>query len=369
MKMNYFQLLAKINSIIKVYEKHAKLSGEKFNIFSIMGMESDEVRTHSAIIGELLNPKGNHSLGSKPLELFIEQVLKGNDDFTLDYDSSICQKEVHIGTINDDKTEGGRVDLILKDSKGVKLVIENKIYAPEQKNQLGRYKNQYPDAKILYLTLDGKDSREEVEFEYGRISYENHILSWLDACAKEAFDKPMVREVLNQYALLIRKLTNQTINVEMKEEIVEIISNNYQESLEIYKNFEDARRNIVSGIFENLENNQIKLDDNSVWTLKVNNSILSPEKYKTILISNVSEEEPKCFFFISYRYSSPKLIKGFVSKPEELEKLIQKKSLKNSTEIMTIVGRNDFIIEFRNNKNLIGNIVDEMKVYIKTTKK
>ena len=69
------QLLAQINSTIKVYEKHAELSGEKFNVFSIMGMESDEVRTHSSIIGELLNPKGSHSLGSKPLELFIKHIF------------------------------------------------------------------------------------------------------------------------------------------------------------------------------------------------------------------------------------------------------------------------------------------------------
>ena len=371
--MNFAQLLAQINSTIKVYEKHAELSGEKFNVFSIMGMESDEVRTHSSIIGELLNPKGSHSLGSKPLELFIKQVFSFKEDFIFDYDSSVCQKEIHIGKINEDKTEGGRVDLIVKDCTGVKLVIENKIYAPEQKNQLERYKKQYPNAEILYLTLEGDDAKSKgnliVDKDYFLCSYKESILNWIENCAKEAFDKPMVREVLNQY--LIRELTNQTTNKKMSEKIVEIIKGNYQESLEIYKNFEDARRNIVSSIFDDhLNGKKLVLEDNSVWTLKVYDIILTKEKHKTILISSESEEEPKLFFFISYRYSSPKLIKGFVSKPEELEKIIQKKHTKEnntvSAEIMTIVGRNDFVVEFKNETNLVDNILAEIRTYITT---
>lgn len=372
--MNFAQLFAQINSTIKVYEKHAELSGEKFNIFSIMGMESDEVRTHSAIIGELLNPKGSHSLSSKPLELFIKEVFPFKEDFIFDYESSVCHKEVHIGTINQDKTEGGRIDLIVKDCNGVKLVIENKIYAPEQKNQLERYKNQYPNAEILYLTLDGDDAKSKgkltINKDYFLCSYKESILNWIESCAKEAYDKPMVREVLNQYAFLIRELTNQTTNKKMSEKIAEIIENNYQESLEIYKNFENARRNIISSIFDNhLNEKTIVLEDNSVWILNVDESIWGSEKHKTVLISSQIELDSKLFFYFSYRYSSPKLTKGIVSTPEELENLkLEKISLKKyntvSTEIMTSVGRNDFIVEFKNKTNLIDNIINEIKTYI-----
>lgn len=74
-EQNIQNLLKDVQSKIDLYEKHKELSGENFNIFSIMGMESDEVFTHSAIISELLNPKGSHGLGSKPLELFITQFF------------------------------------------------------------------------------------------------------------------------------------------------------------------------------------------------------------------------------------------------------------------------------------------------------
>ena len=53
-------LLIQIGAINKSYEKIAKLTGENFNIFEVLGLTTNEVRTHSAFIAELLNPKGSH---------------------------------------------------------------------------------------------------------------------------------------------------------------------------------------------------------------------------------------------------------------------------------------------------------------------
>ena len=53
-------LLNQVNLISKHYDKIASLTGEKFNIFSIMSMEKNEVYTHSAIISELsMKPYGD----------------------------------------------------------------------------------------------------------------------------------------------------------------------------------------------------------------------------------------------------------------------------------------------------------------------
>ena len=66
------QLLDDISRISQDYEEKARKTGENFNVFSIMNMEWDEVKTHSAIIGELLNPKGTHAQGSVFQKLFID---------------------------------------------------------------------------------------------------------------------------------------------------------------------------------------------------------------------------------------------------------------------------------------------------------
>ena len=45
-------------------EEIKRLKGEHFNIFSVLNMETRENATHSAFLGELLNPKGSHLFGS-----------------------------------------------------------------------------------------------------------------------------------------------------------------------------------------------------------------------------------------------------------------------------------------------------------------
>src|SRR5690606_14530268 len=113
--MNY-NFIKDVSSLLEIYNLKRELSGENFNIFSIMSMESDEVFTHSALLAELLNPKGSHGLGERPLMLFIEQFL--DQDYPMDTKSASCRKEEHIGFTNEASTEGGRVDIVVKDLKG-----------------------------------------------------------------------------------------------------------------------------------------------------------------------------------------------------------------------------------------------------------
>jgi hypothetical protein len=53
-------ILSDIQIIAESYERVSEAKGEKFNIFSILQMESNEVATHSRFISELLNPEGRH---------------------------------------------------------------------------------------------------------------------------------------------------------------------------------------------------------------------------------------------------------------------------------------------------------------------
>ncbi|MCD1119114.1 PDDEXK-like family protein [Chryseobacterium turcicum] len=237
-----FNFLKQLQQLIDFDKEKSILSGENFNIFSIMSMESDEVFTHSALITELLDPKGSHGMGSDFLIAFYRIVLQ--KEFTLKIEEVVCVKEEHIGFRNEDQTSGGRLDIVLKDFQQNGFVIENKIYAGEQVNQLLRYKNKYPNAKLLYLTLYGESSKQVSSdgVEYTSISYENDIKYWIEECTKLSFNKPIIRETLQQYSNLIKKLTHQTSNKEMKEKVIEIINENFEASQEIYNNFLAALR-------------------------------------------------------------------------------------------------------------------------------
>jgi cell division protein FtsA len=64
--------------------------------------------------------------------------------------------EKYTGIINEDYTSGGRLDIVITDNSNNRVIIENKIFAGDQKNQLLRYYNFDKRSIILYLTLDIK---------------------------------------------------------------------------------------------------------------------------------------------------------------------------------------------------------------------
>jgi hypothetical protein len=225
---NIQNLLSQVNTISKSYEKVAQATGENFNIFSVLGIEHYEEGTHSRFIAHLLNPKGQHGFGNKFFKLFLEMMCDKSEDFdkeNFDEDNYLIKTELVIGPINKDYTKGGRIDILLFDKNENAIMIENKIYAEEQRNQLLRYRNAYPKGLLLFLTLQGDDSisKSSKNINYLRVSYCNDIIMWLEACQRIAIDNPVVRETIKQYKNLINKLTNQNINSQMKEEIFKLI--------------------------------------------------------------------------------------------------------------------------------------------------
>lgn len=219
------KLFIEVSAISKRYEDFAKITGENFNVFQILGVQSNEVRLHSAFLAELLNPKGSHGQGDVYLTLFLKQI----ELFDFDTTSAEAFVEYYSGKITDDSEYGGRIDILLEDKNRKHVIIENKIYADDQKKQLKRYKNFDKDAELLYLNLTGVEPTDDsisdliLDTDFRIISYKNEILKWLNACLKESTTLPIVRETIHQYINLIKRLTNQTTFTAMSNEIKKLL--------------------------------------------------------------------------------------------------------------------------------------------------
>lgn len=224
--MSIENLLKEVNSILKKYEEFEKLTGEKFNIFKILNVDKSELK-HSAFIAELLNPNGTHGLGAEFLIQFV-QIFKIPNFSEVDCLKSLVTYEFDLGKINELKSTGGRVDIIIKSGNNG-IVIENKIYAGDCENQLVRYHNAYPKASLIYLTLSGNspspksfgELKEGIHFVCN--SYYNDILKWLIACKEKSVSHPMLRECLSQYINLIKLLTHQSSNKMQDIEVQKLI--------------------------------------------------------------------------------------------------------------------------------------------------
>lgn len=209
-----------------------KLKGENFNVFSVLGLERYENKTHSSFIAELLNPKGSHLKGNVFLKLFLETIGMPKH---LDLTSARCGTEISIGLIDSDNKTGGRVDIFLKDQNGKTICIENKIDAGDQDSQIERYVNYNTQNNVvLYLSRNGTDASEQSRGkyvdgqDYFTISYRHDVKNWLRNCLREAYDQPILRETIKQYLILIQKITNQLGDSQMEKELLDTIESDYQ---------------------------------------------------------------------------------------------------------------------------------------------
>lgn len=233
-KINIYNILSQVSIIKNKYDDLAEYTGENYNIFNVLGVYHDEL-SHSAIIGDLLNAKGKHGQKDTFLKLFLKELpsFKNNSSQlkvieTFKTANSRVFIEKHIGKVKYEIGEGGRIDILINDGKN-NIIIENKVWAGDQYLQLVRYNNQDKNAPILYLTLDGKEpntsSRDNLKLgqTFICISYKDTIKKWIENCIKEMANKPIIRESLNQYLVLVKQLTHQSTNNKMKEETINIL--------------------------------------------------------------------------------------------------------------------------------------------------
>ena len=73
-------LLNKVEAIRQKAKKlrdESKAKGEEFDVFSVVGFWNEEVKFHSAIIAELLDPNGSHGAGDFYLKQFLKILKEG----------------------------------------------------------------------------------------------------------------------------------------------------------------------------------------------------------------------------------------------------------------------------------------------------
>lgn len=275
---NYHSFLRQIKLINDRYSKISNITGENFNIFRILKLEHSE-KNHTALIAELLNPKGKHGQGHTFLDLFIKlSCFKGK---LITASSCKVETEKHIGFKSKDRLDGGRIDILITDAtNNHSIIIENKIHASDVDSQLISYYNHSTESDLIYLTLDGTDpdtssSHHLVKDTHFKcLSYKKDIIKWLELCRNEVAVLPIVRESITIYINTIKHLTNQTVNHAMQDELSEVIKSNIQASFIISDNLDAALDKIFidyrNTLEQTLQNEGLKvystvnLDNN--WT-------------------------------------------------------------------------------------------------------
>ncbi|MBO7144148.1 MAG: PD-(D/E)XK nuclease family protein [Salinivirgaceae bacterium] len=236
------KLLNEIDVILqqeKVKKDESLKRGERFSIFETLGVAHYEV-THSTIIASFLDPKGKHGQGDKFLKLFLSTI---GDKTDFNTEKSTVTTEFPF--------DNGRMDILIEDDQNKAIIIENKIYAGDQSEQLKRYRdyavNQYKNGfSLYYLTLDGHEaslnSADGVKYEC--VSYRRDILNWLENSIKESATTPLVRETIIQYRNHIKQLTRQDMETISKDELMKCMADNAEAVAAICNSQEQYKKHV-----------------------------------------------------------------------------------------------------------------------------
>lgn len=290
------QLLQDVSKIVveeKTLQEEKRKRGDNFNVFSVLGLQTSEVRLHSALIAELLNPDGGHGLGDKFMKAFLDVLNKHYEEpFCFDTESAKVKVEHNIGSISENYESGGRIDLFIQDKNSQTIIIENKIDAGDQYRQMSRYNNYAKQdlrlkdnqVKLLYLTLDKNEPTEDSlgteKFVYTCISYREDILTWLEKCMALATIHPIVRETIRQYVTTLKNLLSIMEN-ENKEKMLETLlasETNLCTALAIMHS--GLKKRIIDDFIKKLQ--ELAKEENMEFNARPSFSNLAPRTYATI---------------------------------------------------------------------------------------
>jgi hypothetical protein len=278
---DFKKFFKKINDFKSEQNKQKQRGLNNYNILTSVLSQSDEVKLHSRMIFSFLNINGTHYQSELFLSIFIK-ILDIESYFNINSKNCSVYKEYN------------NIDLYITDGNK-HIIIENKIYAGDQKEQIKRYieiikkENKNLDANdilVVYLSIDKLQpstySLGDLKIEnnfitknskqialYKTMHYKNEILKWLKLCQYEVQNITNLNEVFNQYMDVVKMINNQYKDkiMNLSDYIIEDIST-YEMAIEVQQALPKAREDVINIFFTKIINS-LKNTLGSEWTVEL----------------------------------------------------------------------------------------------------
>ena len=232
---------------------------EPFNVFTAIRRSHDEVNLHSRFLQALLSCRDAE--GRRPyLRKFLSSI-ENVSDFEPGADSAVVMREHR------------NIDLLITHrNPDWAVIIENKIDAGDQHQQLVRYRAtvlnegfSVPSIAVLYLTPDGrKPSPQSIEYRnangektgevpYECVSYADDLLPWLVSCQQHACDDPHLRESTAQYRSVVEQLTGHSLGGPYMKELMALCVKRLPVVMDLADMLEEAQRHVLKTIWTQID--------------------------------------------------------------------------------------------------------------------
>ena len=229
-KDTYYELISDTD-----FQKlNRKLESKHISLWKILGKLKNDENTYSDFLSYFLDPAEEHGLDDKFFKLFLIRILlserqnvgstKTNihpiDIEMLDFSNLVVSREHSLTTY-------GRVDIVAKDKVNkILLIIENKLYSKEGKEQTVRYNkgqkatfsiDDYPTNNrfLIFLSPDGMSPGDE---NFISASYQTIIDAIVELLDKHIVSNK-VKTILIDYVNNLKEIIVDSEKLDLAEQI------------------------------------------------------------------------------------------------------------------------------------------------------
>jgi hypothetical protein len=206
---------------LHLYRTENMKTAEYLNIFRILNVSHLETKLHTPFLKELLDSDGSHGQGTLFFHALLQQMPGQpggvQHENVLSYADSPFDDEYSCRAEEFNK-EAGQMDIVINRWSGRRafcIVIENKISAGEQEEQLSRYSREYlqkrhvpPERRhLVYLHAKSEDHKPKSggNTPVVILRYQDHIKRMLVQCLPQIRSE-VVKELIKQYIAIIEEL-------------------------------------------------------------------------------------------------------------------------------------------------------------------
>ena len=199
----YGILLNNFKPFLAEIKEEKRNNAQFYNIFSVLKIEFYEAKVHTPFLANFLDIDGSHCQGDLFYKSFIRTVVPiSKADLFLSFDDE------YISCITEQRFNESQPDIYIEhDHPNIErrfgIIIENKIYASDQPQQIERYykllkSHNYSDEQLLILYLKPNISEPSIDSlslelkeqlatnnSFVCIDYVNDIKNWLLETKKE----------------------------------------------------------------------------------------------------------------------------------------------------------------------------------------
>ncbi len=211
-----------------------RMGSQEISLWRIIRKLKRDENSYSDFLAYFLNPNENHGMEDRFLKKFVFTVVKGENELVGDMKTDLHPIDIEMSSFNDvniyreyNFSEYGRVDILIEDQGNESLIlVENKLYSKEGKNQTNRYweavnkkfdPTKYPDRNrlLIFLSPDGLDAENE---NFISISYQV-LVDTTEELIDENNMPVETKRILTNYMKNLKEITVDNEKIKLAEQI------------------------------------------------------------------------------------------------------------------------------------------------------